>query len=89
MFGAGDGPLRFQVNTQSVESGGLDDASHVYSPNVGGNAAIFRGEWYDIELVFTLNHFGSADGEIHAWINGEKVIQYTGLEVVSASRMAR
>ncbi len=84
MFGAGDGSLRFQVDTQSIESGSLDDASGVYGPNAGGDDTILRGKWYDIELVFRLNHIGNADGEIHGWINGKKVIQYTGLEIVGS-----
>ena len=86
MFGAGNDRMRFQVNSQSVESRALPDASNAYRANVGspGDDTIERGKWYEIELILTLNHVGSEDGEIHAWINGRKVIEYVGLQLVGA-----
>ena len=85
LFGYGNGSIRFQMNTQSPESGSLPDASEAYRLNrgSGGSDQIVRGRWYNIEMVLTLNDIGSANGEIHAWINGTKILEYKGLRIVS------
>lgn len=41
-------------------------------------AALVRGAWSNVEVYVRGNDPGMANGEIHAWVNGTKVLQFTG-----------
>lgn len=70
--GKGSEPLRGQVVTQSC----LD--SNKYRENVG-SVEIIRGRWHHWEVLVRTNDAGSLHGELHIWIDGRKVMEYTNM----------
>lgn len=43
------------------------------------------GPWHHIEVVWRMNDIGSANGEIHVWVDGEKYIESLNIEYRSSS----
>lgn len=92
MHGLSSNALLFQVRRQppSVESAytfayngagpahfNLTDPNGV-SPSAS-EATIVRAQWNKVVILHTQNSAeGVADGELHAWLNGVKILQYVG-----------
>lgn len=56
-----------------------------YGQNVSSTPKIVVGQWHEVEWKFVINTIaadGSAnqDGEIHCWLDGTKVMEYTNLQ---------
>jgi hypothetical protein len=67
--GRDDGPLRLWVHTQDSPVGD----NPIYAPNVG-DGTLNRGQWYELEFLFTANTPGLRNGRLEVWKNGVKVI---------------
>jgi hypothetical protein len=44
--------------------------------NVGGQAYLEPGRWYNIEILYALNTPGESDGQLRGWIDGELKADY-------------
>ncbi|MDQ3696862.1 MAG: Ig-like domain-containing protein [Gemmatimonadota bacterium] len=75
--GAGLGHLYPQVRLQ-----GVPDPRGRLRGNLA-HATVARGHWQRWELIVKANTPGSADGEVHWWIDGTKITDYRDLEIVS------
>ena len=54
--------------------------SEDYGTSIGRGSWQFQpGTWYQIEQAVTLNHPERSDGQIQLWVNGERVIDESGL----------
>lgn len=87
------GPMHFEAMHQNpdITPGSLryavfapdwNNASNDLSPAEDA-AQIVRGRWYRIEMHIVANTPGMADGEVHYWINGVKLGEFTGAEFIS------
>lgn len=47
-------------------------------------AELTRGTWHEIELHIDGGTAGNADGAIHAWNNGVKILQYTNVQCLGS-----
>jgi hypothetical protein len=52
-------------------------------PNVGSKS-IQRGQWHKYEVVLTANTAGSANGSVEMWVDGTKVLSYSGIMFTAA-----
>jgi len=50
-----------------------------YSANIGSALNWPVGEWVVWEMVMKMNDVGSANGELHSWLNGVKAFQHTNV----------
>lgn len=66
--------LNLQVQDNEEACGAFQN----YSANVG-SGSIPRGVWVELEFIFIANTPGVCNGEMHAWINGNKSHAVTGL----------
>ncbi|HKS07898.1 MAG TPA: Ig-like domain-containing protein [Gemmatimonadaceae bacterium] len=94
--GSGSGALRPAIGLQ-----GLPQA--YYSPNEGwpvtatsvnlypnvGNVNIVRGQWHKYEIVFDAGTAGVANGSVQMWVDGVKVMNYTGIMFAAPGGSAR
>jgi hypothetical protein len=86
--GSDAGDMNFQVVTQNPDLSPVtviyrwDSAGNGVSPSLA-DATIDRDTWYVIEVLIRANTPGSADGEIHVWIDGTKILEFTNVEMVS------
>jgi hypothetical protein len=62
-------PLRLWVFTQNSPTG----SNPIYGPNVG-DGTLNRGQWYELEFLFTANTPGIRNGRLEVWKDGVKVI---------------
>lgn len=74
-WGYGSDDLVPQMRLQNIDIGTI---SFNLDPNVN-RPKLQRGQWYRIEVLLRLNTPGVQDGEIHWWVNGSKVGQYTNI----------
>lgn len=77
--GGGSDRLHSQVRVQNVPGGARNLLPNLTDPE------IVRGRWHRWEIVLVSNTGGSADGEIHWWIDGEKAGEYRDVTFGSAS----
>jgi hypothetical protein len=54
-------------------------------PNLLTSATVARGTWQRWEMVVTMNTPGTADGEVHWWVDGTKIAEYRNVQFVGAS----
>jgi hypothetical protein len=94
--GTGSGSLRPAIGLQ-----GLPQA--YYSPNDGwpvtatsvnlypnvGTVNIVRGQWHKYEVVFDAGTAGVANGSVQMWVDGVKVMNYTGIMFAAPGGSAR
>lgn len=84
--GAGTNTLYFEPRVQGSPEGtynlNYDRVDNGANP-AAGDVVIARGGWTDLEVLVRGNTSGVADGEIHAWVNGVKTHEFTGLELLS------
>ncbi len=59
------------------QSGGWGD--HAYSSKWFNTPKIEPGRWYCLELMFKPNTIGVRDGEIRFWMDGELIVERTGM----------
>lgn len=70
----------------------LQDIPVVIARNLDANVGaveIVRGRWHRWEIVFIANTGDNADGEVHWWIDGTKVGEYTDVTVRSSTQSDR
>lgn len=89
LHGSGETPLTFSVQRQTTGAGWWDPpegSQRSYAWNSSDNeidgitfedARVYRGEWVHVEVYVVCNTPGTYDGEIHWWLNGKKVGQWT------------
>lgn len=100
MFGTGSSDLTLRLAGQKNDiqrQSFAYDGARVGGTNQGGNgvspskadATITRGVWHLIEMHFIANSAdGVADGEVHGWVDGTKIWQYTsGYELLYNPRI--
>jgi hypothetical protein len=75
--GIDDGPLRIFVYEQGSPTGN----NPIHAPNVG-DATLNRGQWYELEFLFTANTPGIRDGRVEVWKDGVKVMDQRTFGVV-------
>src|SRR5690606_23807130 len=68
-LGGGNGTLQLSIVNQGL--GSTRYRSSTAGNQVSGNATIPRGQWVTIEVLIQGNTPGSANGQIHAWVNGQ------------------
>jgi hypothetical protein len=78
--GSGSGPLFSEVRIQDVPGGAVN-----YEANLA-YLEIPRDQWVRWEVVLVNNTGDNANGQIHWWINGTKVGQYTNVKFGTASQ---
>lgn len=80
--GIGSAALRLRVALQGGETTNLNynTAGNGVSPSAS-DAEIVRGAWTRITLLYKNNTPGSANGEVHAWVNDVKTHQFTGVNI--------
>lgn len=80
--GIGSAALRLRVALQGGETTNLNynTSGNGVSPSAS-DAEIVRGAWTRITLLYKNNTPGSANGEIHAWVNDVKTHQFTGVNI--------
>ena len=76
--GSGAGSLKLQVSGQGYPAGVPQ-----FPPNVG-NGYLNRGQWYEMEFLFTANTPGSSNGVLEVWIDGVKTHNYTSWEPLNS-----
>jgi hypothetical protein len=67
--GVDNNPLRITVYEQDSPSGN----NPIHITNVG-DGTLNRGQWYELEFLFTANTPGVRDGRLEVWKNGLKVM---------------
>jgi hypothetical protein len=75
--GADTAPLQLFIFEQGSPTG--DNPSH--DSNVG-DGTLNRGQWYELEFLFTANTPGVRDGRIEIWKNGVKVMDQSDFGVI-------
>ncbi len=78
--GAGSAAMKGVVYLQDIPGGGRRLDGNLAEPELP------RGEWHDWEVVLVSNTGSSANGEVHWWINGEKVGEYTDIRFGNADQ---
>lgn len=84
-YGTNGGPLTLQVRLQGP---GSEQSASSGSANLKPNleaGSIERGQWHRVELVLVMNSGTNSDGQVHAWLDGDKVIEYRDVRVEDAS----
>lgn len=76
--GAGAGDLQPQLRLQSAP-----DARPRFLPNLVPAALAVRGEWHQWEILARTNTAGVANGELHLWLDGVKISEYTDVQFIS------
>lgn len=80
-------PLTFGIDQQSNYLGTRryewSSEDNQVSPTYA-QAQLARGSWSDVEVYVRGNDLGSTNGEIHAWVNGVKILQFTGRSFLHA-----
>ena len=76
-YGQNPAALRFTVHSQRTPAGSVN-----YTQNVGAGKITRAGAWQRYELLLVMNSPGSRNGQIHAWVDGAKVVQYTNVPFV-------
>lgn len=71
--GSGSGGLRLQIAGQEHCCG---EEFLSYEANVG-NGTLNRGQWYELEFVFTANTPGVRNGTLEVWKDGTKTHNFT------------
>jgi hypothetical protein len=67
-YGTNSSALRFTVHAQNTPAGSVN-----YTQNVGSKPTRL-GQWQRYELILVMNTPGSSNGQVHAWVDGTKVI---------------
>lgn len=84
--GSGNNPLIPAINMQNLSANYSwtepDGTKHFETeanldPNLASVTAP-RGQWGKYEILLTNNTSGRADGSVELWVNGKKVLYYTG-----------
>jgi hypothetical protein len=70
MNGVGSGRLMSEMRIQDVPDGARNLTANL------ADAELARGEWHRWEVVLVSNNGDGADGEVHWWIDGNKVGEY-------------
>lgn len=78
--GTGKGKL-----TPAVSLWGAPDSRDELKPNVISGAEVVRGEWQHWRVSVRANTVGQKDGLVEVSLNGEKVLSYSNVELVSRS----
>lgn len=81
-LGGGNGTLQLSIVNQG--SGSTRYRSSTAGNQVSGDATIPRGQWVTIEVLIQGNTPGSNNGQIHAWVNGQKVMQFSNITMMAA-----
>ncbi len=81
-YGQNPAALQFTVHSQNTPAGSVN-----YTQNVGRRVTR-AGQWQRYELLLVMNTPGARNGEIHAWVDGTKVMAYTGVPFVYAGEPA-
>jgi hypothetical protein len=84
--GTGSNRLHFDVNLQNpdtdIRNYEWDDDDNQVKPSFG-QAELVRGRWHHIEVLIRGNTPGRTNGEVHAWVDGNKILQFVGQEILS------
>ena len=68
-----------------IQQGGIDRSMVGYLNRPATILDVKRGQWVKYELVLKANSSGSANGELHVWLDGTKTHQYTDVNWVMGS----
>jgi hypothetical protein len=87
--GSNTGPLEPAFGLQSLASPYFDGRSSTAKTvdlvaNVNTTKKIVRGQWQHHEIVLTANTPGVADGSAEMWLDGTKVLSYSGIMFAAA-----
>ncbi len=80
MRGANDAALRGVIYLQNVPDGGQRLDANM------AEGRIDRGQWHQWEVVLVSNTGSNSDGEVHWWIDGRKVGEYTNIRFGTSSQ---
>lgn len=59
------------------------------APNLVAGAQFVRGQWHRVEVVMRMNTGSSFNGQVHMWLDGTKITQYTDVIFASAAEDQR
>ena len=79
-YGQNPAAFRFSVHSQRTPAGSVN-----YTQNLGAGKVTRAGAWQQYELLLIMNSPGSRNGQIHAWVDGTKAIQYKNVPLVYAA----
>jgi uncharacterized protein YjdB len=86
------GPMNVAIGLQGLPqpytANGITGPSVNLTPNIV-NVPIIRGVWHKYEVVFVCNTPGSANGTAEMWVDGIKVMQYSGIVYAAVGENAR
>ena len=82
-YGQDPQALRFTVHTQATPDGARN-----YTQNLGSGRVTRAGVWQRYEVLLVMNTPGVADGEAHAWVDGQPVLAARTLRLVRAGESA-
>lgn len=94
--GVGDGPLQGAIGLQGLAApytvtyaGDTQTGVSVnLMPNLA-NVPIVRGQWQRYEVVFVANTPGFKNGTAEMWIDGTKILEYSGIMYAGANESAK
>jgi hypothetical protein len=58
-------------------------------PNLAPGAQFVRGQWHRVEVVVRMNTGSDFNGQVHMWLDGTKIAQYTDVTFASAAEDQR
>ena len=85
-------PMNVAIGLQGLPvpytANGITGQSVNLTPNIV-NVPIIRGMWHKYEVVFACNTNGQPNGTAEMWVDGIKVMQYTGITYAAAGENGR
>lgn len=84
--GSAGGRLTLRLSLQGGENFNCrwDGAENEVSPRME-DAEIVRGRWHQVEVLVETNTPGQANGRLHAWVDGRKILQYSSRRILAGA----
>jgi hypothetical protein len=94
--GTGSGPMRVAIGLQNLPAAYtvIGDGQTITGtavnlvPNVA-NVPVVRGQWHRYEVLFVANTPGLRNGTAEMWLDGTKVMQYSGIMFVAGGESGK
>ncbi|HKS06442.1 MAG TPA: hypothetical protein VJR92_09035 [Gemmatimonadaceae bacterium] len=94
--GTGSGPMRAAIGLQNLPAAYTVNADGEtitgtavnLVPNVA-NVPVIRGQWHRYEVLFVANTPGLKNGTAEMWLDGTKIMQYSGIMFVAGGQSGK